>query len=136
MSGNKRPSKLSPAEFEIMEVIWSAGEAGITDVMRQVNRNREAPLKRATIQVQLRRLESKGWLRHIENGRLFVYLPNAGRDEASAELAEDVTARVFNGSCASLVRCLFEQQKLDPEDIERLRALIEEADADNGGAGR
>ena len=47
--------KLSPAEFEIMEVVWAhAGESGITEVFQRVNAAREGePVKRATIQVQL-----------------------------------------------------------------------------------
>ena len=123
--------KLSPAEFEIMEALWSAsGESAISDVLLRVNAAREGePLKRATIQVQLRRLEEKGWLTHREDGHRFFYTPSAGREAASATLAGDLTERVFDGSCAELVRCLFDHQEVTQDEIARIRALLDKAES-------
>ncbi len=127
----KSLGKLSPAEFEIMEAIWGhEGETTITDVLQRVNAAREGEgLKRATIQVQLRRLEDKGWLRHRAEGRRFFYRATAGREDASARLAGDLTERVFEGSCSELVRCLFEHQDVSPDEIARIRALLDEAES-------
>ena len=120
--------KLSPSEFEIMEALWaSESERTITDVLKMVNASRGVPLKRATVQVHLRRLEEKGWLTHREDGRRFYYKTTATRDAASAGLARDLTERVFDGSCAELVRCLFERDEVSAAEIGRLRALVDEA---------
>ena len=125
---NAPPGKLSPSEFEVMEALWAAGsELTITGVLELVNASRGVPLKRATVQVHLRRLEEKGWLTHREDGRRFFYLPTASREAASAGLARDLTERVFDGSCAELVRCLFERDEISPEEIDRLRAVGDEA---------
>lgn len=123
--------KLSPAEFEIMEAVWAhSGESGITEVLQRVNAVREGePLKRATVQVQLRRLEEKGWLKHREDGRRFFYSATAGREVASATLAGDLTERVFDGSCAELVRCLFDHQDVSSDEIARIRALLDKAES-------
>ena len=124
--------KLSPSEFEIMEALWANQvEFTVTDVLQAVNARRQSPLKRATIQVQLRRLEDKGWLSRREDGRKFYYLPTAGREAASADLARDLTERVFDGSCAELVRCLFKQNEVTLSEIERIRALLDEASGEN-----
>lgn len=128
----KQLGKLSPGEFEIMEAIWGgeAEETTISEVLSQVNAARgDEGLKRATIQVQLRRLEEKGWLRHREEGRRFFYRATAGREAASARLAEDLTDRVFEGSCSELVRCLFEHQEVSPDEIARIRNLLDEAES-------
>ena len=120
--------KLSPSEFEVMEALWASEvELTITGVLQAVNAARDVPLKRATVQVHLRRLEDKGWLTHREDDRRFYYRPTASRDAASADLARDLTERVFDGSCSQLVRCLFEQDEISEAEIERLRALIDEA---------
>lgn len=120
--------KLSPSEFEVMEAFWASdAELTITGVLDAVNASRATPLKRATVQVHLRRLEEKGWLAHREDGRRFLYRPTASRDSASADLARDLTERVFDGSCAQLVRCLFERDEISEAEIERLRDLIDEA---------
>ena len=124
--------KLSPSEFEVMEALWASEvELTITGVLQAVNAARDAPLKRATVQVHLRRLEDKGWLTHREDDRRFYYRPTASRDAASADLARDLTERVFDGSCSQLVRCLFEQDEISEAEIERLRALIDEARAES-----
>ena len=120
--------RLSRGEFEIMNVVWDSGECTVPEVMNRVNQRRPVPLKRATIQVKLRRLEEKGWVRHEERNRRFFYSPTTDRRAASAELADDLTARVFDGSCTEMVRCLFEHEKITPEEIARLRRLLDEVD--------
>ncbi|HUF63751.1 MAG TPA: BlaI/MecI/CopY family transcriptional regulator [Verrucomicrobiales bacterium] len=123
-------AKLSPSEFEVMEALWTSDSGlTITDILTAVNAARRAPLKRATVQVHVRRLEEKGWLRRHEDERKFYYRPTASREAASAGLARDLTERVFDGSCAQLVRCLFERDEISLAEIERLRALVEEATA-------
>ena len=123
--------KLSPAEFEIMEAVWAhAQELGISEVMQKVNTARPGdPVKRATIQVQLRRLEEKGWLKHRVDGRRFFYTATAGREAASAKMAGELTERVFDGSCAELVRCLFDSQEVSSDEIARIRSLLDEAES-------
>lgn len=125
---NRPTGKLSPAEFEIMEAVWELGECTITDVMRSVNTSRDSELKRATIQVQLRRLEEKGWLTHEERDRKFLYRATADRGAASAYLAGELTERIFDGSAAELVRCLFEQKKINSKEIGRIRQLLDQLD--------
>ena len=124
---NPRP-KLSPAEFEIMQAVWSLGEATINDVTARINQDRSVPVKRATIQVQLRRLESKKWLKHIQSDRTFYYSALSGREEASAELADDIRRRIFDGSCADLVRCLFQHEKISSAEINELKTLVRKMD--------
>ncbi len=130
----ERLGKLSPAEFEVMEAVWAEdGETTISSVLERVNAARGAVLlKRTTIQVQLKRLEEKGWLIHREEGRRFFYRATEGRMAASAILASDLAGRVFEGSCAELVRCLFESQEIAPDEIERIRTMIDQTDARAG----
>jgi predicted transcriptional regulator len=61
----KTERKLSDANLEIMKEIWQkAGEVTINDIFEAVNAGRRKKVKRATIQVQMRRLEAYGWLKH------------------------------------------------------------------------
>ena len=120
--------RLTPAEFDVMDAVWNAPETTITEVMKAVNRGKSKPLKRATVQVQLRRLEEKGWLRHREEGNKFFYSATEGRREASAAIAEDIRTRVFGGSCADLVRALFQNKDISRDEIEELKELIAKHD--------
>ncbi len=125
--GKKLPPPLSDAQFEIMSVIWNKGEATINEVLEEVNAARQDSLRRTTIQVQMSRLEKKGWLTHRSAGRTFYFRPLRDREEARAAIAGRVTRRIFGGSCADLVKCLFSHEKISRREIERLRELLENA---------
>lgn len=123
--GRSRSPKLSKAQFDIMSVVWSKGEATIAEVLREINSGRKQKLRRSTIQIQMYRLEDKGWLTHKEEGRTFVFRALRSREEAQADIAVDMTKQVFDGSCAELVKCLFKHKKISSDEISRIRRLID-----------
>ena len=86
--------RLTPAEFEIMDVIWNGGEMTVTEVMNHVNAAGRKTLSRSTIQVQMQRLAEKGWLKHRDQGKTFFYSATVKRSDATARIAEDVKKRV------------------------------------------
>jgi len=116
--------RLTPAEFEIMDVIWNGGEMTVTEVMNQVNTAGEKTFSRSTIQVQMQRLSDKGWLRHRDQGKTFIYSATVERSDATASIAEDVKKRVFGDSCAELVRTLLDHSSISNSDIAALKKII------------
>jgi len=122
---NSALPKLTPAEFEIMSAVWEAGELTVTAILRQVNATHRKKLKRSTIQVQVNRLEEKGWLLHREDGNRFIFRSTMPRQVASAAIARDIGERVFGGSCVELVKAFFSQSAVSPEEIKKLRELID-----------
>ena len=117
--------KLTPAEFEIMNAVWEAGELTITEILNRVNATHRRKLKRSTIQVQVNRLEEKGWLVHREDGNKFIFRSTMPRQEASAAIARDISERVFGGSCVELVKAFFSHSKVSPDELNQLRELID-----------
>lgn len=127
MSSKKDPlPSLAPSELEIMDVVWEVGEATINEVLDRVNELRESPLRRTTIQVQMQRLEQKGWLEHREEGRTFLYRACREREETRASIANEMKERVFGGSAVELVRCLVDQKKISNAELNRLKKMISE----------
>ncbi|MFA7231931.1 MAG: BlaI/MecI/CopY family transcriptional regulator [Victivallaceae bacterium] len=122
---NHELPKLTPPEFEIMDAVWQAGELTATEIMNHVNSGKEKELKRTTIQVQVNRLEEKGWLSHREDGNKFLFTATVPRHEASAAIAVDIKERIFGGSCVELVRSLFANSDISPEEIRKLREFID-----------
>jgi predicted transcriptional regulator len=116
--------RLTPAEFEIMDVIWNGGEMTVTLVMNQVNTSYEKTLSRSTIQVQIHRLTEKGWLKCKGKGKTFLYSAAVKRSEASASIVEDVKKRVFGDSCTELVQTLLDHSSISSKDISDLKKLI------------
>lgn len=109
-----------------MQVIWDLDEATINEVTQRINRDRPTPLRRTTLQVQMNRLETKGWLVHREEGRTFFYSSPHYREKTLAEMATDIKDRAFGGSCTELVKCLIDQRKISEQELQSLRELIQD----------
>jgi len=124
MTVKKQSRKLSPANLEIMKVVWEKGEVTINDVVEVINAKRKNKVRRTTVQVQMNRLEEYGWLRHTEEGRTYVYSAVVEKQKTRREILEDIKNRVFGGSRAELVKCLIEDADVPPEEIKELRALL------------
>lgn len=124
MMAKKRDRKLSPANLEIMKVVWEKGEVTINEVVAVINAKRKNKIRRTTVQVQMNRLEDYGWLKHTEKGRAYVYMAVVEKQKTRREILEDIKNRVFGGSRAELVKCLIEDTEVTPEEIKELRALL------------
>jgi predicted transcriptional regulator len=124
--GKTKIQKLSDANLEIMNIVWDRGEVSINDVLEVVNLQRKSKLKRATIQVQMKRLEKYGWLEHRKKGREFYYSALKGQDEATKDILDNVRKKVFGGSRAELVKCLFGDSNVSSEELERIMQYLEE----------
>ena len=112
-----RKHKISDAEFEILKVIWSLGKASVGQIHKEICLQREEPITRNTIQVQIKRLMDKGRLeRELQNGT-YVYLAVENEKESCREIASDVTERVFGGSISELVKCLYEGNDISDDDL-------------------
>lgn len=116
--------KLSPANLEIMKVIWEKGEVSVNDVFEAINTKRKKKLRRTTIQVQMNRLEDYGWLQRRKEGRTYFYSASVEKQKTRSEILNDITHRVFGGSRTELVKCLLEDSDVDPEEISELRKLL------------
>ena len=124
MIENKLP-KLTPAEFEIMDVVWDAGEVTVTEIVRKVNKIHNRNLTRSTIHVQVGRLKEKGWLINRQEGNKFIFQSTTPRSEASAALAFDIGNRIFGGSCVELVKAFFDHSAITRDEIRQLQELID-----------
>lgn len=124
----KKFRRLSDANLMIMKLVWQKGEVTINDVLEAVNAGRKDKVKRATVQVQMRRLERYGWLDHRVKNREFYY--EALRSEAAAkvDILHGVRDRVFGGSYAELVRCLFAGGRVPEEELRRIAEFLRQSD--------
>jgi predicted transcriptional regulator len=123
----KKERKISDANLEIMKAIWEkGGEVTINDVFEAVNAGRRQKVKRATIQVQMRRLEAYGWLKHRLQDREFIYTSLREEDEAKRGILDGVRDRVFGGSTAELVKCLFEKRTVSDEELRRIQEILDQ----------
>lgn len=119
---------LTEVEQRVMEVLWSAGSGTVSEVLAAVEAPK--PLAFNTVQTMLRILEQKGYVRHTEEGRAFRYYPLVDKAQASRSAVQSVVRRFF-GSPGALALNLLQSERLSPEELARIRALIAQAEREN-----
>jgi predicted transcriptional regulator len=88
----------------------------------------DPPLAYSTVITTLRILETKGYVRHIKDGRAFQYEPLVARQDARRKALVQLMQRFFEGSPELLMASLFESGEVDRRELQRLRKLIEKAE--------
>ena len=126
MARKKTPG-LTDAELRLMDVLWTRGEATVSDVVEALPA--DTPLHYSTVLTTLRILENKGYLKHKKDGRAFIYRPVVGRDEARESAVKHLVGRFFDNSPELLVLNLLENTKVDASELRRLKRRIEEAES-------
>ena len=121
------PTPLTKAQRDIMEVVWAAGEVTVTEVRDALAKKRE--LARNTIQTMMVRLDERGWLQHREQGRTFIYSAARPKTVSLGAKVSQMVDRLFAGSPEDLVNALIEYRGLSTDESERIRDMIEQADA-------
>lgn len=127
------PAELTPAEGEIMEIVWDHGEVSASEVRRRLAATRE--VARNTVRTLLERMEEKGWVRHREEGRTFLYSAIQPRTAAVGWKVREIVETVCGGSPEALVAALLDYRGLDAEELERIRRMLADARARRGKGG-
>lgn len=117
---------LTESQREIMEIVWQQGEVTVTEVRDALAERRE--LARNTVQTMIVRLEEKGWLKHRQSGRTFIYSAKRPRANVLGAKVAQMVDRLFAGSPEELVTALLDYRGLSPEEAERIRTMIEAAE--------
>jgi predicted transcriptional regulator len=114
---------MSPAETEILRLVWQLNEATVQQICDLLPRKRKIVYK--TVQTLLNRLENKGYLKHKIKGKAYVFLPAVKREDVVKRTVLDFMDRLFGGDPRPLMQFLAEDGKINAEDIKRLKKLID-----------
>lgn len=117
-----RDIRLTDRELDVMQVLWDLGSGTVSEVQEAL----ADELAYTTVLTILRTLDEKGHVRHETEGRAYRYFPSVERAEARTSALRHVLDRVFAGSPETLLTHLVSDRDLEPEEIERMRRLLEE----------
>ena len=125
----KRPvlPGLSQSQREIMEIVWQRGEVSAVEVREILSKKRE--LAKNTVRTLLDRMEEKGWLTHREDGRTYLYSAAQPREASIGQKVLEVVEHVCGGSPEELVTALLDYRGLSPQELKRIRTMLDEAKA-------
>jgi BlaI family transcriptional regulator, penicillinase repressor len=118
----KQSGTLTEAELRIMNVLWRRGSGTVQEVLDSITQ--KPLLAYNSVLTTIRVLERKGYLKHLKDGRAHVYTPVVGQHEASRTEIRHLVGRFFKNSHEELVLNLLEDRGIEPEEINRLKAML------------
>ena len=120
------PSELSRRERQIMDVLFSRGEATVNQIAEAL----PDPPTAMAVRRMMHILEEKGYLRRREQGREVVYAPKDSRDNAGRSAFARVLETFFGGSLEEALSAHLMARKdgVTTGERERLVSLIKQTE--------
>lgn len=122
MRQKKKSEFLTEVELEFMTELWTLGQGTVRDVLDQLAPERNlAYTSAATI---LRIMEQKEFVTSEKQGKTFVYKPALDKDVYQSKTLMDLSDKLFDGTPASMVARLVNDQGMSEQALEEIRALL------------
>jgi predicted transcriptional regulator len=115
---------LTEAELRIMDVLWQRGSGTVQEVLERLSLR--PTLAYNSVLTTIRVLEKKGYVAHnATDGRAHVYVPLIAQGEARRSEIRHLVSRFFKDSHEQLVLNILEDRGIEPEELSRLRRMLE-----------
>jgi BlaI family penicillinase repressor len=114
--------KISSAEWEVMNVMWSRSEATAAEVFAALPNGKE--WKQKTVNTFLTRLVAKGVLKVSKDNHVNVYAPALRRQDCVREASRHFLQRVFQGATGPLLVHFCGEANLTPDEITELENML------------
>ena len=124
----ERPQPVSEAELEVLKALWERGPGTVRELREALGRQGRA-WAYTTVQTLLQRLEAKGHVRSERGGPAHVYRAAVTRERLLGQRLRDLADQLCGGAASPLLLALVEEGRFTPEEIQRLRRLLDEWEA-------
>ena len=124
----RKSNTLTEAELRLMKMLWERGESAVSDLVAAIPEGET--LAYTSVLTTVRILEQKGYVRHRQEGRAFLYSPCVEEHEASRSEIRHTMQRFFGNSRERLLISLLGDEEIDPEELHRLKQAIAKATDD------
>ncbi len=113
---------LGERELDVMSTLWREGPGTVADVRDRL----PVPLAYNTVLTILRNLETKSFVGHTAEGRLFRYHPVVDEATVRGNALTRLVGRLFSGSPAHLMAHLVNSEHLSAAELRHLHRVIDE----------
>lgn len=105
-----------------MDYLWASGPAS-ADQCREALRV-TWPMKESTMRTVLTRLEEKGFVTHVTEGRTYIYRASEGPTVVATRAVKQIVDRLCGGSAETMVLGMVSNGMISPQQLERLARRI------------
>ena len=117
--------KPTPAELELLQVLWNQGPSTVKQVHEVLNAHRKPPKSMTTTLKIMQNMEEKGFVCREGTDRPQIFRAVMEKSVAQTGLLDDLVSRAFHGDTSQLVLCALNRGDVSPEEIENIRKLLE-----------
>ena len=114
--------EITPAEWQIMRVVWSLKETTSTEIITVLKR--KVDWKPATVKTLLRRLVEKKALTTTKDGRSFIYRPLVAEQATMDQVADNLFNSICERHVGSTLEHVVDNATLSKKDIKNLQELL------------
>jgi len=122
----------TPAELEVLQIIWEDGPCTVREVMNLLKPKR--PRAYTSVMSLMNVMAEKGLLRQKPKGRAFIYSAKVSRDKTQSSMLSDLLNRAFDGSANVLVAHLLQQAEPNCKELDEIHKTITRFSRKKGGA--
>lgn len=116
--------KIPDAELELMMIIWDA-EKPVTRVEIEEKLSEDRDVLPNTILTLLTRLEKRGFLKKVRDGKINYYSALVDKEPYLKEASQGILNRMFKGSLKNFAAALYDGEELSEEDAAELMEFLE-----------
>lgn len=116
----------TPAELEILDVLWERKKATVREVFDDISKRRGTTY--TTILKFMQIMQEKGLVVRDVAERAHVYRPRQTQRQTQTRLVGTLLEKAFRGSALSLVQHVLETKPATRADLDAIRQMIDEAE--------
>ena len=118
----------TPAELEILRVLWRRGPSTVREVQDELHDERGSSY--TTVLKMLQIMLDKRLVVREEAGKAHVYEARQSEDQAQQQMVRDLLDRLFGGAAQQLVMHALTSRKASPEELAEIRKLLDRLEGD------
>jgi len=123
--------KISDSEWVVMKEFWRSHPQTAGQVVESLTgKTSWGP---ATIKTLINRLVTKKALAFVKQGREYLYSPIASEADCVRAESSSFLRRVFDGALTPMLAAFLEREDLSPEEIARLKELLDRKGGSHDG---
>jgi BlaI family penicillinase repressor len=120
---NTKTIKPTESELEILQTLWTRGLATVREVHEDLARTKDVGYTTTLKLMQI--MHEKGLVKRDDSMRTHVYQAAVNKENTQKHLLSKMIDSLFGGSSTQLVIQALGENKVSPEELEKIQALLD-----------
>lgn len=115
-------SNPTPAELEILQILWPLGEAKVKTINDRLCESKSVGYTTTLKTMQI--MEQKGLLGRKKDGKSHIYFPQTAQAETQKSMLDKLLESAFGGSKSRLIMQLLDSKKISKKELDEIQEFI------------